>query len=83
MDVPIVTTTAEQMEHNREICPDCGAARFQHLNAILCVENEPTLAEIMTEVQAIKADVAAIASFVGQLEQAVMSHPMAKMLMGG
>jgi hypothetical protein len=78
----MLTTNDEQVAHNNEMCDSCGNPRFVHVQAILCTEVEPTLADILARLEALSVQVEAIASFVNQLEQAVMSHPMAAAMFG-
>lgn len=79
----IITTSDEQQAFNQQQCPDCDKQRWQHVNAILCSETEPTLSELMTEVQSLREDVAFIRSFIEQLQSAIQANPLARNMFGG
>lgn len=78
----LITTPAEQQAYNTESCTECGLLRFQHLNAILCAENQVTLDDVLAEIRAMRTELQSVKSFVDQLETAVRQHPMGKLLLG-
>ena len=79
----LITTTDEQAKYNATQCTECGLRRFQHLNAVLCTEQQQvTLDDVFALLTEMRAELQSVKLFVDQLESAVKSHPMGKMLMG-
>jgi len=75
-----VTDLDAQYAYNRQVCDGCGNPRFIHVQAILCTETEPSVLELMNEIQEVRAMVTEVHQFIGFLETAIKSHPMASML---
>lgn len=79
----------EQKAYNNQVCDRCGNPRFIHVQAILCSEQEPSnmdvitsLADVHAKLDALTTRIESVSKFVEQLEQAVMSHPMARAMFG-
>lgn len=84
------TVSDEQKAYNCQPCDRCGNPRFVHPQAILCSEQEPSNQDVLTSLADLHAKVDHLTdlmlrqvSFVDKLEEAVMSHPMARAMFGG